>query len=158
MRSLNADSFRPSLLKMVAAVLLLGMWLAWFIFARVTLYETSTDIRILETDGVAAYFPAEKAQQLRGGQLALMRLDDVGSGRPQTIPAIIMKVERFPETNQVRVDLFPLWDDTLGDVLGQNLPVQVNVEVERVSPALLALRAAGQLLDPVPIFISPQQR
>src|SRR2546428_11008458 len=47
LRSLNADGFRRSLAGMLLAVVLLGAWVGWFLFARVTLYEV-TDMARLE--------------------------------------------------------------------------------------------------------------
>jgi hypothetical protein len=41
MRSLEADSFRPSWLSLLLIVAILGSWLAWFFLARITLYEVS---------------------------------------------------------------------------------------------------------------------
>ena len=46
LRSLEADRFRWSVLGVVAGIVLLGAWLAWFFFARVALYEVSDQARL----------------------------------------------------------------------------------------------------------------
>jgi len=49
LRSLQADRFRWSLLAVAVFISLLGLWLGWFFFARVALYEVSDEAR-LEVD------------------------------------------------------------------------------------------------------------
>src|SRR2546428_9830519 len=46
LRSLNADGFRRSLAGMLLAVVLLGSWVGWFLFVRVTLYEVTDTARL----------------------------------------------------------------------------------------------------------------
>lgn len=45
-RSLAIDRFSPSLLVIVTAAILLGLWAAWLLLARVSVYETSDSARI----------------------------------------------------------------------------------------------------------------
>ena len=46
LRSLNADGFRHSIAGLLLAVALLGAWVGWFLFARVTLYEVTDTARL----------------------------------------------------------------------------------------------------------------
>lgn len=46
LRSLDAERWRPSLLAILVAAGLLAVWLAWFLFARVSLYEVSAAARL----------------------------------------------------------------------------------------------------------------
>jgi membrane fusion protein (multidrug efflux system) len=46
LRSLEADSFRRSLLAIGVAIALLAAWAGWFTFARVPVYEISTEARV----------------------------------------------------------------------------------------------------------------
>lgn len=46
LRSLEADRFRWSLLGIVAGILLLAIWMGWFFFAEVALYEVSVEARL----------------------------------------------------------------------------------------------------------------
>ena len=44
--SIDADRFRGSLLMLLAATLLLGLWTAWFFLAEIKLYETTSNARL----------------------------------------------------------------------------------------------------------------
>jgi multidrug resistance efflux pump len=46
MRSLSRDRFRPFALGLLVAVLILAAWIAWFLLARVSLYESSDRARL----------------------------------------------------------------------------------------------------------------
>ena len=46
LRSLNADGFRPSIIGLLLAAALLSLWVGWFLFARVTLYEVTDTARL----------------------------------------------------------------------------------------------------------------
>jgi membrane fusion protein (multidrug efflux system) len=46
LRSLKADGFRRSVIGLVLAVVVLGSWVGWSLFARVTLYEVSDTARL----------------------------------------------------------------------------------------------------------------
>src|SRR5215216_2685852 len=46
MRSLANDKFSPSFLVVVVAVTILGVWIAWLVMARVSVYEISDSARI----------------------------------------------------------------------------------------------------------------
>jgi len=46
LRSLNADSFRRSVIGLLLAVAVLGAWVGWALFARVTLYEVTDTARL----------------------------------------------------------------------------------------------------------------
>src|SRR5262245_29864815 len=46
MLSLDGDSFRPSIIALLIAAMLLGAWAAWLYLARVTLYEVSGSARL----------------------------------------------------------------------------------------------------------------
>ena len=46
MRSLANDKFSPSFLVMVTAAIILGLWTAWLVMARVSVYEVSDSARI----------------------------------------------------------------------------------------------------------------
>lgn len=46
LRFLNADGFRHSIAGLLLAAVLLGAWVGWFLFARVTLYEVTDTARL----------------------------------------------------------------------------------------------------------------
>ena len=85
LRSLEADRFHGSLLGLLLAAALLVAWMAWFLLARVALYETSDTAR-LELDALGtvsqrgelklvADFPAAALGRIQPGQAAGLRLD-----------------------------------------------------------------------------------
>lgn len=156
MRSLNTDSFRPSLVGLFFAIVLLTAWAAWFFLARVTLYEISQTARVTKEGMVVADFPPEALGRIRPGQPALLRFGgDVGD-QAGTIPAIVANVTNQAREGRVRVELFALVDAAFPGPLQEGLTGQVEIEVEHVSPATLVVRASGQFLDTPPISLSPQ--
>ncbi len=93
-----------------------------------------------------ALFPAAAVGRLRPGQPARLRLDGFPWAQYGTLSATVSDVATEPSGGRVRVEL------TLGDRQEARVPVEhgltgsAEVEVERLAPAVLALRAAGQLL------------
>ncbi len=97
---------------------------------------------------VVARFPARLALgRIRAGQPATLRLAGFPWSQYGTVSATVKSVAGEPVSGQVRVDL------TLADTAPASIPLQhgqpavAEVVVERVSPAILTLRAAGQLLS-----------
>ncbi|MEJ2555883.1 MAG: HlyD family secretion protein [Anaerolineae bacterium] len=143
MRSLEADGFRPSLLGLFLAVVLLGAWLAWFFLARVTLYEVSQTARLVRPDMVVAEFPLSTLAHIQPGQPAQLRLDGFPWTQYGSVPATVEAITTRADEGRVQVDL------TLDPHSAASIPLQpglsgsVEIEVGCVSPAILALRAAG---------------
>ena len=156
MRSLRADRFRPALVGLLFAMVLLAVWAAWFFLARITLYETSKTVRVTKGGIVVTDFPPEALGRIQRGQRALLRLDGAIGDQTGTIPAIVTNVTSQGEEGQVRVELFALVDAT-PIPLQDGLTGQVEIEVEYVSPAVLVMRASGQFLDTPQISLSPQK-
>lgn len=67
LRSLEADGHRRSLLALVPAFLFLVAWAAWFLFAKVTLYEAT------ESAWLAAEGEAHPVAALVGGRVSAVR-------------------------------------------------------------------------------------
>lgn len=70
LRSLNADGFRYSIAGVLLAAALLGFWVGWFLFARVTLYEV-TDTARLEVDQEVYPIQASAAGRVVATRLTL---------------------------------------------------------------------------------------
>ncbi len=131
-RSLHSDSFGPSLMMLVLAVLLLLAWNAWFFFAQVSLTQISQTASVVKVNIVEARFPPEQLARMRRGQAAFIYLEG------QAVPIEANVSDVWQEDVQLL-----LKDDeilTIGKLNGH-----VEVEVESVSPATLVLRAAGLL-------------
>lgn len=154
MRSLNADSFRGSILGLALVAAFLVAWFAWFFLARVAVYEVADTARLeVDTLGrvgprggfkVIANFPPAALGRLQPGQPARLRLHGYPWTQYGSLAATVARVEDEVQDGYVQVELavnpdpasaIPLQDDLLGTV---------EVEVDRVSPATLVLRAAGQ--------------
>jgi multidrug resistance efflux pump len=144
-RSLNTDSFRVPTLVLICAVLVMVAWLAWFFLAHISLYEVSTSARVTEQQLVEAKFAPEVSGHIQPGQSAQIQLDGFPSIPYGTIPATVLNVNRESDDGQVRVE-FTLQSESVS-LLQSGLPGTVRVEVARVTPAVLVLRAVGQLVS-----------
>src|SRR5512143_3549346 len=72
LRSLEADAFRGSVWGLIVLALLLAVGLGWFLFARISLYETTTQAR-LEVDRASHPVGAPVAGKIIAAHLALGR-------------------------------------------------------------------------------------
>ena len=144
MRSLDADSFGPSLVALIFAMILLLLWCFWFFLARIPITEVSQSVEIAQDEKIVATFPPKAMARLQEGQSAFLRLGGMWSER---VPAIMMEinyprgqVELFAEENLSFID------GVMGEV------EQVEIEVEEVSPATLVMRASGLFTTPSPQY------
>lgn len=96
---------------------------------------------------VADFPPAEALGRIRPGQTAWLKLHGFPWAQHGSIVATVDRVGREVRDGLVRIEL------SINDNQGSRIPVQhglpgtLEVEVERISPALLALRAAGRLFS-----------
>jgi len=99
---------------------------------------------------IIAEFPPPRALgRIRAGQPARMRLDGFPWAQHGTIPAKVSHLASEVREGRVRVELEVLPSDT--DVpLQHGLPGTLEVEVERASPLVLILRAAGKMIENAP--------
>ena len=105
---------------------------------------------------VAEFEPADAVGRIHPGQAARLRLTGFPSTRHGSIPATVARVGSEAQKGRIRVELdVTPTDDSLP--LEHGLPGTVEVEVERLSPAALVLRAAGKLLDR-PAGAAPERR
>lgn len=93
---------------------------------------------------VVAQFPASEAiGRLRAGQPAQIRLDAFPWAQYGSIKATVSSVAAEPRDGRIRVELEVHPDPSSSISIQHGLPGLAEVEVERVSPAALLLRAAG---------------
>ena len=154
-RILDADKFRPSLLIIGLALVVLVSWLLWFFLARVTLLETGKIVNISSTGEVQTEFVGQTAQRIRVGQPGWLRLDGKASDTLGLVPVIV--VRRYALVDEAtRVDMVIL-DERFFTILLEDAPSgSVQVEVERISPATLLLRSSGQFAGAPRVSTSPQ--
>jgi membrane fusion protein (multidrug efflux system) len=95
---------------------------------------------------VVAWFPAAAVGRIRPEQPARLRLDGFPWTQYGTLAATVTDVGNEGNNGVVRVELTIPANLATTIPLQHGLPGSAEVEVERVSPAMLVLRAAGQLL------------
>ncbi len=132
-RALDIDSFRVSNLGLFLAAAVLAAWIWWALAARVPHYEITSNVHFDPSASTAvAYFPVRAGRPIRPGQAAIVR-----AGTSSISAAVTNATEE--NDGQLRVDL-RMSEHTAAAL---EAPIAVELEVERVSPATIALRAAG---------------
>lgn len=132
-RALINDSFRPSVVGLGIAMLVLVAWGVWFAFARVPLYTVSADAQPTR-EGVLAKFTPEQLARIRAGQAATVTFG------AQTFEAQVMELANFAqnrmESNTVRLAVY-------ASELPANAPTRVQIEIDRVGPLEYILKNVG---------------
>jgi hypothetical protein len=143
MRSLQSDSFRPSLATLIIASILILAWFAWLVFASVTLYETSQDWQVQRDGSLIVRFSEEAVARLHPGQRGTLEVSLVPNQAPQQLPVMVADT---PSRTQNRLTL----DTVKVALLSGPLPPTatsgtIKIAVETVTPLTLITRATGQL-------------
>ena len=153
MRALRLDSFRLSRVGLILAILNMLALLAWFFFARVTMYEVSPTLSPGSEGRLLAAFSPEAFSRIRPGQSALVRVSASGDQQAATLAAMVFDIDR--EKNQAVIYVLPA--ENLPDLSGDKLNGRVDVEVEYVTPFELILRNSGQFMNQAILQVSPPQ-
>ena len=95
---------------------------------------------------VAQFAPATALGRVRSGQLARLRFEGFPWTQYGTLTARVSNVANEVRDGQVRVELDPSHGFRIP--LQHGLPGSTEIEVERISPASLLLRTAGQMVAP----------
>jgi multidrug resistance efflux pump len=95
---------------------------------------------------VAEFVPSEALGHIRPGQRAWIRLKGFPWTEYGSLEATVVSVASEIRDGSIRVEFTVAPNPTSGVPIQHGLPGMVEVETERVSPATLVLRAAGQLL------------
>jgi len=131
-RALDADDFRGSKLGLLLAALVLGCWLWWAFAATVPRYELATNVQVdPASQTVVAYFRARAGLHIRAGQSAILRAGNASVGAA-------VAAATATSDGQIRVDL-----QLLQPAAALAGPIAVELEIERITPATIAFRAAG---------------
>jgi membrane fusion protein (multidrug efflux system) len=91
-----------------------------------------------------AQFPVAAVGRIRPGQPVRLRLDGFPWTQYGTVPATIADVGNEPSGGLIRIELSLTKEPSSTIPLEHGIPGSAEVEVGRVSPAVLVLRAAGQ--------------
>jgi multidrug resistance efflux pump len=95
---------------------------------------------------IAEFPPAVAFGRIRPGQPARLRLDGFPWAQFGDIKGKVESVASEPRDGKARVEFSVLLDAESSIPLQHGLPGAVEIEVERVLPSVLVLRAAGQIL------------
>jgi multidrug resistance efflux pump len=95
---------------------------------------------------IADFAPARVLGRVHPGQSARLRLDGFPWAQYGSIAVKVDRVAREIRDGRVRVEFLPNSPDDSSLLLQHGLPGSVEVEIEQTTPAVLALRAAGQNL------------
>ena len=95
---------------------------------------------------VAEYPPPRALGRIHVGQPARLRLEGFPWAQHGTVPATVSRVASEVRDGRIRVELDVLPSQSTVP-LQHGLPGTLEVEVERASPAILVLRAAGKMLE-----------
>lgn len=95
---------------------------------------------------VAEFAPSDALGRIHPGQPAQLRLDGFPWTQYGSIPTTVSNVAGEIRDGKVRVELNLAGTPSLPINLQHGLPGAVEVEVERLTPAKIVLRAAGQML------------
>lgn len=96
---------------------------------------------------VAEFAPHRALGRIRSGQPAKLRLEGFSWVQYGAVPATVSRVGSEPSGGTIRVELRLDDPDAFPVELSHGLPGIIEVEVERISPAALVLRAAGNKLS-----------
>lgn len=130
LRSLNSDRSRGSLIGLAAAILFLGLWLAWFFAGSLKV--------------VASFPPSDALARIRAGQGGELRLDGFPWAEYGSLTATVLWVADEAREGRVWVDCSVVRVTGSLIPLQHGLPGTLVIEVERLSPAEMVLRAAGR--------------
>lgn len=137
---MNRDSFRPGVVGLTILLLLLAAWSLWFFLARIPLYESSGEFQVQRDGTLLVTFAPEALGRIMPGQAAMLRLA-ASAGQPaQTFAA---EVSNIPFNGQGPVEVYVFSPPE--NLFQPGLAGDVKIQVESVSPAVLVVRAAGQL-------------
>lgn len=142
-RSLVLDSFRPGVIAMLLAILILASLIIWFIAAKVTIYQSSETASLKQDGMIEASFTAEGFATIKPGQKALLRLGQGPDSRPISIPTSVFDTGEGKD----RVLLLITDYSALPFEITDELNGRVDIEVEYISPLELVMRATGQFLN-----------
>lgn len=95
----------------------------------------------------AEFQPSDALGKLKAGQSATMRLQGFPWAQYGTVPAKVVQVASEIRDGKVRVELAVSGRTPARIPLQHGLPGSVEVEIERVSPAALIMRSAGDLVS-----------
>lgn len=96
---------------------------------------------------VADFYPASALGKIHPGQPSRMRLDGFPWAEYGTVQARVNRVGTEIRDNRVRVEFTPELSSESHIIMQHGLPGSIEVSVGQLAPAVMILRAAGQLMS-----------
>jgi membrane fusion protein (multidrug efflux system) len=96
---------------------------------------------------IAQMDPTTALGRVRPGQRARVRLDGFPWTQYGVLEARVVRVATEVRDNSLRVELAPVPDARLAPILRHGLTGRAEIQVDRVSPAILLMRSAGQMVS-----------
>ena len=147
LRSLETDTAHSRVIWLMVIALLLGIWLAWGLLSRVTLYEVTDQASLTGATTLVAQFSPAVQGRIQPGQTARLRLDSYPWLQYGSVSAVVTTVPRTPRDGWLEIRLTIPEKPAPPLSLDFGMTGVVEVAVEQVSPAELLLRAAGRGLS-----------
>lgn len=152
-RALGNDRFRPSFVTLVITMLFLLVWFAWFFFAQIPTYASSTNFKSGRNGSVTATLPAAALSRLKPGQKAILDLHTSDRTTTSYRGEVLRKQTAAQNTDSTLELYFPELPPVPANTQGT-----LRVEIETTTPAALLLQAvrqsAGALSSP-PLSTTP---
>lgn len=136
-RSLKHDRGFAGYVILISATAVIAAWLAWFFFAPVTLYETSTQFTIRRDGLLLVSFPEAALTRIVPGQTAIFSPAISANEFGSSLPALVMDT---PASTGRRDGLVHVYLHIPTQPTA-NLTGEVKIAVEEVSPFTLILRS-----------------
>jgi hypothetical protein len=149
-QSLRRDGYAPIGFGLVPALVVLVAWVVWMSSANVPLFATSHLATVDARQVVATFRADERANRIRIGQTARVRLEGLSASRYGVATAVVAAIDDERSRGDVRVVL-SLSESSPEISLREGLAAEVEVEVARVSPLALLIQSSGRrTADPSP--------
>jgi hypothetical protein len=136
-RSMNHDSFRPSLIAITIIALLLVVWMTWFFMGRLPIYATSTDFQVQEDGLLMVNFPVTSFESIRPGQKGEFIPTVAGAIKQPTVHIQIMDV---PASSAEPVEVYL----ESANPLAAGQTGSIKVLVGQITPAEMLWRSIGK--------------
>ena len=142
-RALADDRQHTPLAVLLIALIVLAAWAAWFLFARVPIYEHCGTGVVTPERLVLVRCSPEARARLRPGQAAALIVPRPGMPARQ-LPAVVKDTpspyQRLAEWGMVKLYVYPADDSVVG------IQGYAQIEVDQLSPAALMMRMTHRVV------------
>ena len=145
MRSLQSDSFRPSLATLIIASILIIAWFVWLVFAPITIYQTSQDWELQRDGTLLVRYPVDVVQQFKPGQAVVIDAQTSANQSVQltgVVADVPMPTQNRLPPNTVKVTI------RSGKLPEGTTSATVRVATGTTTPLTLITSAASQVASP----------